>query len=61
MKKQLSAKEKRTEKRKEIIRFKVQFTGMTEDDYAFLLQMAENIKSKKSAEKKSHRRFRKAV
>lgn len=61
MSKQLSAKEKRTEKRKEIIRFKVQFTGMTEDDYAFLLQMAENLKAKKSAEKKSRRRFRKAV
>ena len=47
-------------KEKEVIRFKVRFTGMTEEDYAFLRQLAEEMKAKRTAEKESKRSRRKA-
>lgn len=58
MKKAVSDEGKAEEK--EVLRFKVHFTGMTEEDYAFLRSLAEEMKAKKAAEKESKRSRRKA-
>ena len=58
--KTLFARRRKTENRRDVITFKVRFSGMTEEDYEFLLRMAEDIKARKAAEKEAKKKNRKA-
>ena len=58
--KTLFARRRKTENRRDVITFKVRFSGMTEEDYEFLLKMAEDIKARKATEKETKKKKRKA-
>lgn len=56
----LSLRQKLTRKHRDVLTFKVEFTGMTEEDFAFLRKMAEDIKAEKEAAKAEKKKYKRA-
>ena len=55
-----SIKKRITLKKRDIITFDVEFTGMTEEDFAFLRKMAEDIRAEREASKQKKKRHKSA-